>query len=210
MILRRILLLGLLLAGPPLAHAQSVPGCGTLQNAYGPFDYRDPVAKEKYLPVVDHYHFTADVQTLRRGISSANVLDDLNYTLRAFPNHHPALNSVAEYALQGGKFPRDNAIPSAECYFQRAIAWRSDDEMVRTVFANYLARSGRRKEARAQYEEALRLAPASPEIAYDAGLYFVGEGDIERAKRLADIAYAAGYPLPGLRNKIARAEAARR
>ncbi|MEZ5532069.1 MAG: hypothetical protein R3E69_06780 [Steroidobacteraceae bacterium] len=189
------------------ARAQDVPGCGQLQNAYGPFDYRDPVAKRDSLPVVETFHFTPDVESLRHG-STGTVLADLKYTLRAFPNHARALAAIARYALGGGRFPVDDSIPSAECYFDRAIAFRPDDEAVRVIYANYLYKSGERDKARGQYEAALRLAPESIEINYVAGLYFLEIGDLARARKLAEVAYGGGYPLPGLRKKIAAAEQA--
>ena len=83
--------------------AQEVPGCGVLQNAYGPFDYRDPVSKRDNLPIVESFHFTPDVESLRHG-RSGSVLGDLRYTLRAFPNHHRALKSMARYGLEGFRY----------------------------------------------------------------------------------------------------------
>ncbi len=185
--------------------AQEVPGCGALQNPYGPFDYRDPVSKRDNLPIVETFHFTQGVESLREG-ASGTVLGDLRYTLRAFPNHHRALRSIARYALEGGHFAYNDTIPSADCYFERAIAFRPDDEAVHVIYANYLFRRGELAQAREQYEEALRLAPGSVEINYVAGLFFVAAGDLVRARELAKIAYDGGYPLPGLKNKIAAAE----
>lgn len=186
--------------------AQEVPGCGVLQNAYGPFDYRDPVSKRDNLPIVETYHFTADVESLRHG-RSGSVYGDLRYTLRAFPNHHRALRSIARYGIEGGEIPLDDDIPAVDCYFERAIAFRPDDAAVHVIYANYLFKRGERDEARKQYEEALRLGPDSVEINYVAGLFFVDMGDLRRAKELAKIAYDNGYPLPGLKKKIAAAEA---
>ena len=187
--------------------AQEVPGCGVLQNAYGPFDYRDPVNKRDNLPIVETFHFTPEVEALQHG-TSGSVLGDLKYTLRAFPNHHRALSAVARYAIAGGQIPIDDSIPSVECYFLRAVAFRPEDETVHVIYANYLKKTGEREKAREEYEEALRLAPESVEINYVAGLFFVDAGDLDRAKKLAKIAYAGGYPLPGLKKKIAAAEAA--
>ena len=188
-------------------YAQEVPGCGVLQNAYGPFDYRDPVNRRDNLPIVESFHFTPDVESLRHG-RSGSVLGDLRYTLRAFPNHHRALKSMARYGLEGGQIPIDDEIPSVDCYFERAITFRSDDAAVHVIYANYLFKRGERKDARKQYEEALRLAPESVEINYVAGLFFVDIGDLERARKLAKMAYDNGYPLPGLRKKLVAAEAA--
>lgn len=185
--------------------AQEVPGCGVLQNAYGPFDYRDPISKRDSLPIVETFHFTPDVESLRRG-NTGSVLGDLRYTLRAFPNHHRALKAMARYGLQGGQIPIDDDIASVDCYFERAITFRPDDAAVHVIYANYLFKRGERDNARKQYEAALQLAPDSVEINYVAGLYFVDVGDLARAKKLAKIAYDNGYPLPGLKNKIAAAE----
>jgi len=190
-----------------LARAQEVQGCGDLSNAFGPFDYRDPVAKRDHLPVVEAYHFTPDVEALQQG-RSGYVIGDLDYTLRAFPNHPRALISLSRYSLGGGKQWTNPAVQSAECYFLRAIAFAPDDPVPHMLFGNYLQKRNKRDEAREQYEEALRLAPESPDVNYNAGLYFLSIGDLERAKALAKVAYDDGYPLPGLRTKIEAAEAA--
>lgn len=190
-----------------LLRAQDVPGCGSLRNAYGPFDYRDPVNKRDNLPIVETFHFTLEVESLQHG-TSGTVLGDLKYTLRAFPNHHRALASIARYAIGGGRIPIDDSIPSADCYFERAITFTPNDEAVHVIYANYLYKMGDQEKAREQYEAALRLAPQSVEINYVAGLFFVDMGDLARAKQLAQVAYDGGYPLPGLKKKIAAAEVA--
>ena len=74
------------------------------------------------------------------------------------------------------------------------------------LYANFLHKSGRTSEGRRQYEEALQLAPNDPEVNYNAGLFFVSQGEMDRAREHAAVAYGAGYPLPGLRKKIAEAE----
>jgi len=190
------------------AHSQEVPGCGALDNAYGPFDYGDTAVRNKYLAVVEAYHFTPEVSSLRSG-RSGTVIGDLDYTLRAFPNHPGALSAIARYSLQGGPFPAVGSFRSAECYFMRAITYRPADEVVRLIYGNYLFKRQLRDEARRQYEEALRLAPTSVEINYNAGLFFLDIGDLARAKELAKFAYDNGYPLPGLKNKIQIAESAK-
>lgn len=200
------LLLVQLLSATSNAHAQQVPGCGSLTNAYGPFDYRDPNARDRPLYLVESTHFTEEVESLKRGAAAPLALD-IDYTLRAFPNHHRALNSIARFALRNGKL-LNPAIPSADCYFKRAMMFAPDDEVVRMLFANYLVKRGDRNEARRQYEEALKIAPNSAEANYNAGLFFLGEGDLSRAKDLAKVAYERGYPLPGLRRKIEASEAA--
>jgi tetratricopeptide (TPR) repeat protein len=185
----------------PLAPAQEVPGCGNLHNAYGPFDYANPVARRDSLPIVEQYHFTPDVESLHSG-SSGTIIGDLDYTLRAFPNHIRALSALARYGLQGGSMGT-NHITSVECYFRRAIAFREKDPAVRIVYGSYLQRKGEIKQAEEQFEQAVALAPDSVEVAYNAGLFFLRVGNVDRAYQLALVAYKGGYPLPGLRNQLA-------
>jgi tetratricopeptide (TPR) repeat protein len=157
--------------------------------------------------MVERFHFTPEIESLQSGYTGGSPLPDLTYTLHAFPNHPRALDAVSRYAIRGGKISPEARIQSFDCYFLRGIAFRPDDEAVRVIYANYLFKTGEQEKAREQYEEALRLAPESVEINYVAGLYFVSVGDLARAKKLAEVAYGKGYPLPGLKKKIAAAEA---
>jgi tetratricopeptide (TPR) repeat protein len=193
--------------GSAEVRAQAVPGCGNLQNAFGPYDYRDPVARGEPLNLVERAHFTLDVEALRRG-TTGPVIGDLDYTLRAFPNHHRALNSVANYGLHGGRWTNPE-VRSVECYFKRAMTFRADDEIVRMLYANYLAKAGRWQEAEEQYQAALELTPDAPELNYNVGLFYVNRGQIEKAAKHAKIAYDAGYPLQGLRKKLEASQKAR-
>src|SRR5579871_6127309 len=161
------------------AGAQVVTGCGSLTNAYGPFNYRSPEARAIKLPIVEEYHLTREVELLSRGVGTDLPINDLDYVLRAFPNHPRALAAVAKWSLRGGRFTNPT-IPSAECYFERALAFAPEDDSVRVIYGNYLFKRHRNQEAREQYEAALSLSPQSPEINYDAGLLFVELGDIER------------------------------
>jgi tetratricopeptide (TPR) repeat protein len=216
---------------PPATPAtQYVPGCGALANAFGPFDYADPAYRGFDLHIVEIAHFTDSVRELRHG-NTSSLIGDLDYTLRAFPNHYLALQDIARYALQGGKF-LENRPP--ECYFKRAIAFRPDDAVVRTIYGNYLLECSSLKgeiprntlqcggfenpkymdprvlkEARSQYEAALKLAPTQPDINYDAGLFFFDIGELGTAQRLADVAYRGGFPLMGLKRMLAAAEGPR-
>lgn len=74
-------------------------------QGFGPFDYTDPETARpgKYgqsppLHLVEIAHFTPEVEHLVRGKSGA-IYGDLDYTLRAFPNHHRALWSMVRYYL---------------------------------------------------------------------------------------------------------------
>jgi len=72
-----------------LASAITAGGCGQLQHNEAGGDYTNPSDAQK-LSVVEAFHFTADVEQLRRGISD-KLGGDIGYTLEHFPNHHRAL-----------------------------------------------------------------------------------------------------------------------
>lgn len=82
-----------------IGSAWAAPPCGDLANAYGPFDYTNPEHRSKNLGVVERFHFTLEVESLIRGKSSY-IWGDLDYTLRAFPNHHRALYAFARYEIR--------------------------------------------------------------------------------------------------------------
>ena len=56
------------------------------------------------------------------------------------------------------------------------------------------------------YKLALQLAPTNPEVNYNLGLLYVDLGKLDDARKHAKIAYGGGYPLPGLQNRIQKAE----
>jgi tetratricopeptide (TPR) repeat protein len=137
---------------------------------------------------------------------TGNLIQDIDYTLRAFPNHHRALNAVARYALRGGKQWANKRVTSADCYFQRALKFVPGDQTVYVLYGNYLAQLKDANGAIAQYKQALQLAPDSIELHYNTGLLYLKLGDIATARHHADIAYAGGHPLSGLRDRIAAEE----
>lgn len=185
------------------ARTESLPQeCGSLKNGYGPFDYRSP-GEPDAIRLVETFHFTPDVQALRKG-QSGTLPQDLAYTLNAFPNHPWALNSVARYALTGmERSVRGGPLQfSPDCWFRRGIAFRPDDPAVRAIYANFLFKSRRYDEAKAQYEAALKIEPESAEVNYNYGLLLFELGDLTEAAEKAKVAYDNHYPLPGLRNKL--------
>lgn len=176
--------------------------CGPLDNAFGPFDYRS--ARRQDIDIVERYHFTPRVEALTGG-ESGSIGGDLDYTLRAFPNHPRALLSLTRLAernrsprIAGAKYP-------VECYFDRAIRFQPDDAQVRVLYAHYLTRHQRLEEARRQLEVAESGDPKDPQILYNLGLGYVDLKDYDRALEYAHRAYAAGINFPGLKERLIRA-----
>lgn len=194
----------LLLAGPIVSSAPAdVALCGDpFTNGVGPFDYGNAAQRTnpQEIPIVEGHHFTPQVESLTAGASSADVMDDLDYTLRAVPNHHRALNAVARYDLQQGGIPP--RWRSAECWFDRATRFRPDDGQVWLVYGNWLAGKQRQADALEAYERARTLLPESAEVHYNLGLLYFKMGEYAKALASARVAYAGHYPLPGLRRKL--------
>lgn len=194
-----------LLAAAGLGHAESPslpPECGVLRNAYGPFDYRIAENTEKIRKVTD-FHFNSDVENLRRGLSS-KVGADLNYTLRAVPNHHRALMAMMRLGLRDKKSTPAGAGYSVQCFLVRAEAFRPDDAMVKVIFGHYLLKQGQRAQAISKLDEAYAADSSSANVSYNLGLAYVDAGEYEKALLNAHKAYQGGFPLPGLRDKLKR------
>jgi tetratricopeptide (TPR) repeat protein len=176
--------------------------CGELRNHYGPYDYRDRASGK--LEIVENAHFTPDVENGIRG-NTSSVGGDLDYTLRAIPNHHRALTSMGNVSintktpqLYGARFP-------AECYFERAIRFVPDDGLVRALYGIYLNRRGRFAEALSMFKAAIDREPNNPTINYNLGLLYLKMKQYDKASEYADKAYELGFPLNGLRNQLAEA-----
>lgn len=201
-ILCRFLCLAMLAGTPAFADEAE---CGSLQNAYGPFDYTNAEHRADKIPIVDVNHFQPEIEALIGSPGGlGTIMGALDYTLRAVPNHHRALATLAQYTLRGGS--REN-FRSTECYFDRAMRFKPDDGMVYLTFGGYLSRKHEYAQAEKQYATALALLPDSSEGHYNLGLLYLETGRPEKAKEEALLAYQLGYPLRGLRNRLARAGA---
>lgn len=198
------LLAALTLGFVPPARADEA-SCGAVTNAYGPFDYR--TATKQQLQLVEHAHFTPGVERLTKGESTAYVGGDLDYTLRAFPNHHRALMSMSKLSLRDNKPTPTGARFSIECYFDRAFRFQPDDAMPRLIAGLYLSKQGRRAEALENLDLAAQLSDGNANLHYNMGLAYFELKEIDKAVVHAKKAYDAGFPLPGLRNKLHQAGA---
>lgn len=201
----------LLSAGDTLA--QLAPGAGTvpsecggpdIRNSYGPFDYTNPTHFREKLPIVEAYHFTLEVESLEAGATGTHPGGDLDYTLRAFPNHHRALYAMGRYQLMHNTVIAPEARWTADCYFQRAIAFRPDDGVARMIYGIFLAKSGNLDQAMDQYSVALEIIPGSGELHNNVALLHISMEDYAAARVHASRAQELGFPLPGARGRLER------
>lgn len=195
-------ILGALLLIALPAFAQAYEACGSLQNAYGPIDYRKATVDEKRL--VEGAHFTPEVESLTRGHTGI-IGGDISYTLRVFPNHPRALYAMMKLsAREGGVKPRGSRY-TMECWFDRAIRFQPDDGSVHLLYGIYLARHDKNKQAIEQLETASKLLGDQDANAhYNLGLAYVEVKQYDKALIHAHKAYKLGFNLPGLREKLER------
>ncbi|MEP6609997.1 MAG: ABC transporter permease [Burkholderiaceae bacterium] len=152
---------------------------------------------------IESHHFDPDTENLVRGITGS-IGADIDFLVRYSPNHHRALAALVRLAAKE-KAPQPNGVKApVECYLQRALEFSPSDTEVMKIYAAYLARLDRDVEALARFEQAEKLAPDDPVIAYNMGLLLADKRDFERSRMYAKKAYEAGIQLPGLRDKLAR------
>ena len=195
-----VTLAALMLTDPSVAQQVSAESCGSLANAFGPFDYRTD--RGHSLQLVESAHFTPRVESLISGHTSSGPSGDLDYTLRAYPNHHRALVSIMKMT-ERAKTPTPRGLPRpAECYFERAVRWRVDDNVARMLYAQFLYLHKRPSEAAALLSTAAELGKESGLTQYNIGLVYLEAGAHEQALAQAHIAYAFGVARPQLRDQL--------
>ena len=191
----------LLLAGQTAHSADLDSACGPLGQPFG--DYL--VDKDK-VAMSEKHHFTPEVESLIRGKSTVVIGHDIDFMLKAYPNHHRALVAIQRLAKREGVSRPRGATYSVGCYFQRAIRFRPDDVVVRMLFASYLLKDGRRTDGLAQLDIASGMADDNPFTHYNIGLIQFEAGNFEAALKHAHIAYRLGFQRPELRDMLIKAD----
>lgn len=203
--MRKILLLLAVLATAE-AHANGMDGCPTLRHGYGPYDYR--TATKEQLLLVEGAHFFPNVENLRENTPHPNrgyiVVpgNEIDYTLRAFPNHHRALMAASKLALRDKVDKPSGLKATVDCYFKSALNFREDDSYVPLIYGIHLAKKGRMTEAIEYFDRAKALGDDSPNLHYNLGLAYYQVKRYQDALDSAHKAYAEGFPLMGLKNLL--------
>ncbi len=190
----------------------------SIVQAIGPFNYyiRDEHVSDM-LANVERNHLSPEIITLQQSLTGS-IWGDLDYTLRAFPNHPVALNSMARLFREKNKYGHnfstvkrfelysdmDPKRSSAEYYLERAIEFAPDDAFAYMIYGVHLQKTKKYEQAIEKYKAAESLQPNHPEVHYNLGLLYYELKQYEEARNHAIIAYDNGYPLPGLKNKLAK------
>ena len=95
----------------------------------------------------------------------------------------------------------------ADAWFEKAAARNPSASMTWVIYGLHLQRKGQLREATEKFEHALELRPNDINAHYNLGLLYFDLKDYEKANRHAQMSYALGAPLPGLRDKLMRAKA---
>jgi tetratricopeptide (TPR) repeat protein len=203
--------------------------CVGKEQGFGPFDYTDPTyttpglytkhgsSNESPLRFVEKAHFHPSIEQLQDEYVAKklkkNLPSNIDYTLRAFPNHHRALYTLINYQMRhitkgqktDPRLPKlAQQMPAAECYFIRAEVFTDSDATVWMLHGLYLHRRGLYSDALEPYSKAVALAPNDAQIRYNLGLLYYDLGRYEDAREEAVKAKAMGYPMPGLIRKLER------
>ncbi|MDH4393730.1 MAG: ABC transporter permease [Aquabacterium sp.] len=183
--------------------AQGEANCGSLATTTGgPWDYR--VERGANLDLVERHHFTRPVQQLLSGQTTTreNLAADIAYTLRAFPNHHRALDAMTRLARERKTAQPPGSEHTLDCWYERALRFRKDDTVVRAMYALYLGQSGRRDLALTHLEQALQFAADNAISIYNIGLALFEVQAFDRAVYAAHRAAELGNPRTGLADKL--------
>lgn len=208
------LLACLLLASPQISLANPAPWTG--ETLYGEkcqggpvhggvtHDYRNRANFQSKLAMVESTHFNERIQALKKG-STTSPMEDIDFTLHIFPNHHRALNTVIGFSLQHKRHPPTEKGLPAECYLQRAITFSPEDGVPYKLYGYYLQRKGRPQKALQAYQQAMELLPTDVMVHYNTGLVLVELKRYDKAMEVARPLYQAGLSLPGLKRKLVKA-----
>lgn len=194
-----------------IAFAQDAGGgCGSVADNGNMYDYRPDKfvpngtfrSRDHVLKLVEDAHFTSAVETLRRGHSGFKPGADISFTLGKFPNHHRALIAMAALGDKEKTSQPFESTYTVECWFRRAIAWRPDDNIVRMLYAQYLFKEMRAKEAEQQLNVAASQAGDNPFTQHNIGLIYFDNKNYEKALDQAHKAYELGLENPALRDQL--------
>ena len=168
---------------------------------FGPYDYRNRTRLPEQLAVVENAHFTPEVEALQTG-NTSTAINDIAYTIMAWPNHHRALHSAIKFRMMNNPWPEKATVPPAECQLQRAMAFSSEDPIPYMMYGLLLHKWQQYEKALFVYQVAVKLQPNDVIMQYNMGLTLVELEQYEEAIKVANAVYAAGMPLPGLKNKL--------
>lgn len=186
---------------PAVPGAERPNGCGIIYTGkhYGPYDYR--IERYRALQKVEDFHFTPEIEAGIRGKNGA-IGGDINYTLKAAPNHHRALVTLTRLTQRAKADQLEGMEWPIECYYDRALRYMPDDTTVRMLYAQFLHGRKRTADAVRQLDLAQEMAADNPFTHYNLGLVYFEVGQFEKSLAQAHKALSYGFPRQDLVERL--------
>lgn len=193
-------------SAPWVGNTLSGAPCKGKKTTFGPFDYRYRDTVPEAISMVEGAHFNAKVESLKEGAKHKyHLYADIDYTLRAFPNHHRALYTIIRLRTQQQEPYKIKQLAQAECYLNRATNFASEDPAVYSLYGILLHKLDKYDEALKKYLHAQKLAPHDIQTKYNIGLLLCDMKRYDEAKIYAVEIYNTNYPFKGLKNRLIQA-----
>jgi tetratricopeptide (TPR) repeat protein len=174
--------------------------CGSLDNGnFGPYDYR--IERTDKLRIVEKNHFAPQVAALVQG-QSGPLGADLDFILRASPNHHRALEALIRLRDRPETLAKSQLPRPINCYFERALRFRPDDTTARMLFVTLLLKEKRQELALKEIDKARSYGADNAFTRYNLGLLYLDAGQPDMALAEAHEALALGFPRTDLRDRL--------
>lgn len=205
-------------------------GGDDIDGQFGPYDYYKPIRIA--IPLVERAHMGYEIAEQARKGDWCGYYLNLDYSLRALPNHPKALTLMAEYletrptckpSRESGKTTsgaiwaiENNAWQerNMDYYFQTALNFMTEDTRVipkhaetHVLYADWLRKKKRFDEAMKQYESAHVLKPGYANTYYGLGMLYLDQKNIAKATENARKAYSLGKPPADLQERLVAAGA---
>jgi len=174
--------------------------CGEIYNTghYGPYDWKD----RTNIGHVEVAHFGPKIEALQG--DEWNLAGNISYLLMASPNHPRALAAVVRFGEKFKTNKTEHLTYSIECWFDRAIRFRPKESVSQVLFAQYLAKTGRKDEAMKQLESATVHANDNGFSHYNIGLMYMSLKEYQHAATSARRARELDFARTDLVNELIR------
>jgi tetratricopeptide (TPR) repeat protein len=185
----------------PAHGQQSTRDYFNVREAGDYYDYRSHPSyarPEQLLRTVERYHLGLSQQRMRER-AYPQAFNEYEFILHQFPNHPQALLGMLELCKLA---PQPKCMPTE--FLERAIEVNPKAAGTYTVQGVYFTRIGKYPAAIDSYQIALSLQPDSANAHYNLGLAYFETKQYPLANEHAQKAYALGFPLPALREKLQR------
>jgi len=180
--------------------------CQGSRIPFGPYDYRERKKYPGQIFITEEYHFTKRIENLQQD-STTSAINDIQYTLMAWPNHHRALYSAFQFRKTArGQWPQNaNSATPVECHLMRAINFAPTDPVPYMIQGMLLSDFGKYEDALKSFQEANKLMPNDVITQYNMGLTMVVLKMYKEAVKVAQQVYSTDFPLPGLKDELTAA-----